>query len=329
MNYFFNNGLTMRLDKESFLQKYGCLKIDYKEYEDKRYYIYAFDNSLSEWDFSKGELLLVTQDKNIVDTLKKIIFTIEVGEFFCKRCFQNKNIEGLSDTENTQFWGESIWEKTPLRAKKRLQDEILFSMPDVDWSMIQYLTDSKESSIFHGICNKYCMKSEEYKNSNIIQEREKNIQMLWKKLIAYELLDGSEEFLEDYLCDYIEDIEEGMVFVSRQDRIDYGVIDILAKDKNNVRCVIELKIGEPDKNILWQSAYYPSYFEEEKIRMITIAPDYPPKIYNALQNVKNVEMKMFCTNEEGMFEIRDFKVEPVQEIQRESDNAIQEIKDAI
>ncbi|MDR4408203.1 DUF91 domain-containing protein [Bacillus anthracis] len=320
MSYFFNNGMNILPDKDMFLQKYGCIKIEYREHENKRYYIYAFDNDLPEWDFDSGELVLITRDEKFVNKLKEYIFSIVVGEVFCKECFRRKDINSLSDDENMQFWGMMFWNKTPLRTKSLLQDEILYSFPDIDWSMVQYLTDSERPMIFHEYCANHCMTREEYNNHNKIQQREKEIHHMWKKLITSEILQGTEELLEDYLCEHIEVIEEGMKFLSRQDRIDYGVIDILAKDKNDTRCVIELKINEPDKNILWQSAYYPSYSKDEKIRMITIAPSYPPKIYNALLNVKDVEMKVFFKNANGLFEIKDFNTQSKITLQKQNNH---------
>ncbi|WP_255286867.1 hypothetical protein [Bacillus wiedmannii] len=90
MSYFFNNGMNILPDKDAFLQKYGCIKIEYREHENKRYYIYAFDNELPEWDFNTGELLLITQDEKFVNKLKEYILSIVVGDFFLQRVFQEE-----------------------------------------------------------------------------------------------------------------------------------------------------------------------------------------------------------------------------------------------
>ncbi|MFD3217796.1 endonuclease NucS domain-containing protein [Bacillus sp. BR_7a] len=323
MDDYFNNGVELLLDKDSFLEKYGCIKIEYREQEGQRYYIYAFDNDLPEWDFNTGKLLMVTQDKDIVDSIKSQIFSLEIGAFFCKECFRKKEVERLSNTKETKYWYHGFWEKTPMKIKQLLQSEILFSINNIDWSQVKYIT-SKEPSVFFGLCSTYCMPEEEWENNKELTEQQEQMDMLWEKLITNEIINGTESLLEDFLCDYINLIEDGMIFVERQHKVDYGVIDILAEDKNGVKCIIELKIVDSDKNIAWQSAFYPTCFEEE-VRMITIAPNYSNKIYRALQNVKNVEMKVFGKDENGKLEIKDFEVEPIktEEIENEM------IKDAI
>lgn len=59
---------------------------------------------------------------------------------------------------------------------------------------------------------------------------------------------------------------------------------------------------------MWQSAYYPSCFNED-VRMITIAPNYSNRIYNALKNINNVEMKVFGKGPNGKLDIKDFDTE--------------------
>ncbi|MFK4480918.1 endonuclease NucS domain-containing protein [Bacillus sp. RC206] len=109
-----------------------------------------------------------------------------------------------------------------------------------------------------------------------------------------------------------------MSFIERQYRVENGIIDIIAKDKNGTKCIIELKMVEDDKSLVWQSAYYPSCFNED-VRMITIAPNYSNRIYNALKNINNVEMKVFDKNSNGKFDIKDFDSgESVLEITEES-----------
>ncbi|CAI8704290.1 Lipoprotein [Bacillus pseudomycoides] len=43
------------IDFDLFTEKYGCVKVDFKQNEGERYYLYAFRNDLSEWDFTKGK----------------------------------------------------------------------------------------------------------------------------------------------------------------------------------------------------------------------------------------------------------------------------------
>ncbi|WP_240514794.1 endonuclease NucS domain-containing protein [Bacillus cereus] len=131
-------------------------------------------------------------------------------------------------------------------------------------------------------------------------------------------MNGPESLLEDILCDHIFIIEEGMCFIERQLRVENGIIDIISSDKNGTKCIIELKAVEDDKSLVWQSDYYPSCFNED-VRMIIIAPNYSNRIYNALKNINNVEMKVFGKAPNGKFHIKDFHTgESVLEITEES-----------
>ncbi|PER02334.1 hypothetical protein COK25_08155 [Bacillus cereus] len=318
MDDYINNGAEFSLDKDSFLEKYGCVKIEFREYENQRYYIYAFENDLPEWDFNKGQLLMVTQDEEIINSIKSQVFYLELGTFFCKECFRKKEVERLSNTKDTKFWFHGFWEQTPEKTKQLLQNEILFSINDLNWSQVKYITTREEPMVFFCLCSTYCISREEWENNTDIKEQKEKMDMIWEKLITNEIINGTESLLEDFLCDFIDFIEDGMKFVERQHKVDYGVIDILAEDKHGVKCVIELKIVDDDKGITWQSAYYPTCFDEE-VRMITIAPNYSSKIYRALQNVKNVEMKVFGKGEDGLLEIKDFEVEltKIEEIENE------------
>jgi hypothetical protein len=101
-----------------------------------------------------------------------------------------------------------------------------------------------------------------------------------------------EKDLETIIIYNLGKIEDGMKLIKSQYEIDNGFIDILAKDANGVKCIIELKIVDDCKDIIFQSAYYPTQFNE-KVRMITICPDYKPKILAALKNMGNVEIKKY------------------------------------
>lgn len=104
----------------------------------------------------------------------------------------------------------------------------------------------------------------------------------------------TEEQLEDYLIDNIELIEEGMRYIRRQVEVPGGIVDIVAMDKDNNICVIEIKIKE-DKSIIWQAMHYPKEIQKnwinKKVRMITLAPDYSEHILKALKSIGDVEIK--------------------------------------
>lgn len=304
---FFENGKSL-LDGETFRKEYGCVKIEYREHENGLYYVYGFRNNLLEWDFDKGELVYITSNAKSIEDIKNNILSFRVGDSVCKGCFAKKNIESISD-QNSGYWAHYFWKHTPKVAREDIQQEILFKFPEIDWSMACYITEFEDGPVIpYGFWCKYCMTKDEFATNAMIKKYSLEFEMIWKKEIAYELMEGNEKLLEQYLCDFIENIEEGMVFKENQYKVEGGVIDILAEDKDGITCIIELKTTENDKNILWQSAYYPTCFDE-KVRMITIAPNYSSRIYNALKNVNTVETKVYGKDANGYIEIKDFKID--------------------
>jgi len=101
-----------------------------------------------------------------------------------------------------------------------------------------------------------------------------------------------EKDLEDYLINNLDKIEEGLKYVTRQLDLGEGRIDILALDSNDNYVIIELKIAI-DKSLIWQCMYYPdelkSLYKTRKVRMITIAPEYPNYLLNPLKKIKRIE----------------------------------------
>lgn len=103
----------------------------------------------------------------------------------------------------------------------------------------------------------------------------------------------TEEILEEYIYNHLNEFEDGLKPISRQYIINEGRLDILAIDKNNTYVIIELKICN-DKHLLWQVIYYPMTMKEilktDNIRMITMCPSYPNYILNPLKEIKNIEI---------------------------------------
>lgn len=102
----------------------------------------------------------------------------------------------------------------------------------------------------------------------------------------------TEKDLENVLIKDLSIIEDGMTLIKNQFPVDGGYIDILARDKEHKLCIIELKKVKNDSKIIQQCVYYPTQFDE-KVRMITIAPDYSNKISKSLRSLKYVEMKTY------------------------------------
>ena len=103
----------------------------------------------------------------------------------------------------------------------------------------------------------------------------------------------TEKDLENYLKGHLYKIEEGLEFISSQEAIKDGVIDILAKDKNQTYVLIELKIVPDDSRVVWQSLYYPKEFKIEKtldnVRMIVVSPKLNESILTVLKDFENIE----------------------------------------
>jgi hypothetical protein len=109
-----------------------------------------------------------------------------------------------------------------------------------------------------------------------------------------------EKDLERLLVRNLDVLESGLKLIKNQYEIQNGFIDILAEDENGVKCIIELKIDSGCKDIVFQSAYYPTQFDEP-VRMITISPGYKDKIHSALKNIGNVEMYTYYFIDDELF----------------------------
>ena len=108
----------------------------------------------------------------------------------------------------------------------------------------------------------------------------------------------TEKDIEKYLSENLNIIEEGLTLIKQQYKVENGYIDILARDKNNVICIIEIKKVDNDKSIVEQCVYYPSEFDEET-RMIAIAPSYKDRILKALTSLKYVEIRTYQHHQDG------------------------------
>ncbi|MET3508300.1 endonuclease NucS domain-containing protein [Halalkalibacter oceani] len=125
------------------------------------------------------------------------------------------------------------------------------------------------------------------------------------------LHDLPERIIEEIITKNINILENGMRIIGTQKKIENGVIDIIAKDRNNVLTIIEVKSYSSDGREIYQSIYYPSVFDETT-RMIIIAPHYKESVYESLKeihrNIRPIEiMKLYCNDNE--FRIKPYKPE--------------------
>ena len=151
-------------------------------------------------------------------------------------------------------------------------------------SFIHYYGKIKANKKYSFLTDKVIFKGNETYQEKVIMPR---------KTFNYKNLELK---LEKYLSANLFLIEERMEFIARQVEIADGRIDILARDKNNILCIIELKVVSNDEKLVFQSVYYPTQFNEP-VRMITIAPDYDYKIKTALDTL-GVERKSYQYNDD-------------------------------
>lgn len=106
----------------------------------------------------------------------------------------------------------------------------------------------------------------------------------------------TEADLEKYLVRNLNVLEDGLKFIERQVVIEDGRIDILAKDKKDNYVIIELKVVE-DKEVVYQSIYYPLQFKRERglknVRMMVVAPRLPECLLVTLKQIPDIEIYQF------------------------------------
>lgn len=105
-----------------------------------------------------------------------------------------------------------------------------------------------------------------------------------------------EKDVENFLRFHLDKIEKGLRYIAHQYPVPDGRIDILAKDRQGIYVVIELKTKE-DRELVWQCMYYPyqikSIFSVPHVRMITVASHYSPALEIPLTQLGYVEMMVF------------------------------------
>lgn len=116
------------------------------------------------------------------------------------------------------------------------------------------------------------------------------------EMVRTDTVSIQESDVEEYLRFHLELIEDGLRYIDHQHIVPDGRIDILAMDRKGVYVIIELKIVQ-DKELVWQSMYYPSQikakFHVPHVRMLTLAPSYAPSLLLPLKQLGFVETFVF------------------------------------
>ena len=112
---------------------------------------------------------------------------------------------------------------------------------------------------------------------------------------------GLERDLQAALRQSIEQIEPGLVVIDGgKERVGpSGRIDILATDANKKNVVIELKVGEADRDAIAQLLSYMGDLQAETadlVRGMVIAHDFTARAVAASKPVPNVELRKYKFN---------------------------------
>ena len=117
-----------------------------------------------------------------------------------------------------------------------------------------------------------------------------------------------EKIIEEILLKDIEIIEKGMKVVQNQAFIDGNYIDILARDKKGILCIVEIKNNTNDRSSPYQSILYPIKLGKE-CRMIIVSTDYDENLLTVLniinEKIQKLEiLQLVC--EQNVFKVIPF-----------------------
>ena len=102
-----------------------------------------------------------------------------------------------------------------------------------------------------------------------------------------------ERDVEEHLIRNLGAIEKGLTFIARQERIEVGIVDILAQDSGGRRVVIELKVGEAKDAVIGQIARYLGWYarvDKQRPRGMVIASDFPDPIRYAAEAIPDLSL---------------------------------------
>jgi len=112
-----------------------------------------------------------------------------------------------------------------------------------------------------------------------------------------------EEHLRDYLAKNLHVLEDGMTLWpvgENQDAVEFAVddnnrrIDIIAKDRDGIPTVIELKVSRGQEKTIGQSLYYRArvkeLFKVRKVRIVIVAGEISPELRAATTELQDVAL---------------------------------------
>jgi hypothetical protein len=108
--------------------------------------------------------------------------------------------------------------------------------------------------------------------------------------------------LRDYLARNLGTLEAGLSPWDTESTTEFQIngrrIDILAKDRNGVPVVIELKVSSGHEKVIGQALYYKEAIKEKlnvpNVRMMIIARDISPELRVATRSIAEVELFEYC-----------------------------------
>jgi len=87
-----------------------------------------------------------------------------------------------------------------------------------------------------------------------------------------------EKDLQEFISRNLSSLEDGLTLIQKEYSTDVGRLDILAKDKDGIPVVIELKVGVAKKEVLGQVLSYMASLKQkdgvERVRGIIVANDF-------------------------------------------------------
>lgn len=102
-----------------------------------------------------------------------------------------------------------------------------------------------------------------------------------------------ERDLEDQIVSHLERLEPGLTLVSRQETIEVGRLDLLAKDREGRLVIIELKAGEAKDSAIGQIARYIGWLahrDKQAPRAILVAGAFSDEVCYAAKAIPGLRL---------------------------------------